>query len=43
MTELGVTNWLRFGVWMIVGMFLYFFYGFWNSKLGNRAAENEAK
>jgi hypothetical protein len=34
MTELGVTNWMRFGIWMLVGLILYFCYGFWNSKLG---------
>ncbi len=33
MTELGVTNWLRFGIWLIVGFFVYFFYGVKHSKL----------
>lgn len=33
MTELGITNWVRFGIWLIIGLVLYFFYGFWNSKL----------
>jgi basic amino acid/polyamine antiporter, APA family len=33
MTELGWTNWRRFGIWLIVGLILYFVYGFWNSKL----------
>ncbi len=27
MSELGVTNWFRFGIWLIVGLFLYFIYG----------------
>ncbi len=33
MTELGITNWLRFGIWLIVGMLIYFFYGYRHSKL----------
>ena len=33
MTELGVTNWIRFGVWLIVGMVIYFLYGYRNSHL----------
>lgn len=42
MTELGVTNWIRFGLWLIVGMFIYFIYGQKNSNL-NRAAANDAE
>ncbi len=38
MTELGVTNWIRFGVWLIVGMVIYFVYGYKNSHL-NRDRE----
>ena len=33
MTELGVTNWTRFAVWMLFGLAIYFGYGFANSKL----------
>jgi amino acid transporter len=33
MSELGITNWLRFGIWLIVGLILYFSFGFKNSKL----------
>ena len=33
MTELGWKNWFRFGLWMIFGLILYFFYGFKHSKL----------
>ena len=33
MSELGVTNWLRFGVWLIVGLLIYFSYGMKHSKL----------
>jgi basic amino acid/polyamine antiporter, APA family len=34
MTELGYTNWLRFLVWLIIGLVIYFLYGRHNSKLG---------
>jgi hypothetical protein len=33
MSELGITNWIRFGAWLILGLIVYFAYGFWNSKL----------
>ena len=33
MTELGVTNWMRFGIWMIVGVVIYILYGYRNSHL----------
>lgn len=33
MTELGVTNWMRFGIWLIVGLVIYAFYGYSNSHL----------
>jgi hypothetical protein len=33
MTELGWTNWLRFLIWLIVGLILYFVYGRHHSKL----------
>jgi hypothetical protein len=33
MTELGLTNWIRFGIWLLVGFVIYFFYGYANSKL----------
>ncbi len=33
MTELGWTNWYRFGIWMIVGLIVYFLYGYKNSNL----------
>lgn len=38
MTELGVTNWMRFGLWLLVGMVIYFMYGYRNSHL-NRDGE----
>ncbi|HXA01537.1 MAG TPA: amino acid permease [Cytophagaceae bacterium] len=33
MTELGVINWLRFLIWLVIGLFIYFIYGYKNSKL----------
>ncbi|UYZ65230.1 amino acid permease [Hymenobacter weizhouensis] len=36
MTQLGVNNWLLFFGWLIIGLALYFNYGFKHSKLGLR-------
>jgi amino acid transporter len=36
MTELGWTNWFRFGVWLLVGLIVYFFYSYTHSKLHRR-------
>jgi amino acid transporter len=33
MSQESHTNWLRFFIWLIVGLILYFFYGYKNSKL----------
>jgi hypothetical protein len=35
MTELGITNWLRFGIWLLVGLVIYIFYGMSHSKLND--------
>ena len=35
MTELGITNWLRFLLWLAVGLVIYFTYGIRKSKLRN--------
>lgn len=35
MSELGITNWMRFGIWLVAGLVLYFSFGFKNSKLKN--------
>ena len=37
MTELGVTNWIRFALWLIAGLVVYFLYGYKHSKLGQPA------
>lgn len=33
MSELGVSNWIGFGLWLIVGLLVYFSYGYHRSKL----------
>ncbi|MEO9021980.1 MAG: amino acid permease [Ginsengibacter sp.] len=39
MTELGYTNWLRFLIWLVIGLFIYFLYSRQHSKLGKREVE----
>ena len=34
LSESGTTNWERFLIWLVVGLILYFVYGFKHSKLG---------
>ncbi|WP_080058158.1 amino acid permease [Spirosoma aerolatum] len=36
MTELGVTNWAIFVVWLVIGLVIYFSYGFRKSKLAQK-------
>jgi basic amino acid/polyamine antiporter, APA family len=38
MTELGITNWIRFGIWLLVGFVIYFFYSYSHSKLHRQRA-----
>ena len=33
MCELGISNWIGFSVWLIVGLIVYFLYGYHHSKL----------
>jgi len=33
MAHLGVTNWMRFGIWLLIGLSIYFLYGRRKSKL----------
>jgi APA family basic amino acid/polyamine antiporter len=33
MLSLPVLTWIRFFVWLAIGLVIYFFYGAWNSKL----------
>lgn len=37
MTELGVTNWTRFAVWLLIGLSIYFGYGYVHSHLESDA------
>jgi amino acid transporter len=34
MSELGITNWMRFILWLAAGLIIYFFYSYRHSKLG---------
>jgi amino acid transporter len=36
MTELGYTNWLRFLIWLVVGLVIYFTYSYKHSLLGKK-------
>lgn len=38
MTETGITNWIRFGIWLLVGFVIYFFYSYSHSKLHRQRA-----
>ena len=38
MCELGISNWIGFGIWLIVGLIVYFSYGYRHSKLGKELA-----
>lgn len=38
-TELGITNWIRFGVWLVIGIFVYFLYGVKHSKLREKTEQ----
>lgn len=33
MCELGISNWIGFGIWLVVGLVVYFAYGYKHSKL----------
>jgi len=39
MSELGITNWMRFLIWLVIGLVLYFAYGMKHSKLKNTVNE----
>lgn len=36
MCELGISNWIGFGIWLVVGLIVYFAYGYKHSKLGQQ-------
>jgi amino acid transporter len=39
MSELGITNWLRFLIWLVIGLMIYIFYSHRNSKLNKVESE----
>jgi APA family basic amino acid/polyamine antiporter len=42
MYKLGWVNWARLIIWLIIGLFIYFFYGRHHSKVQAAIAENAA-
>jgi APA family basic amino acid/polyamine antiporter len=38
MYQLPLVTWIRFVIWLIVGLVFYFLYGYWKSTLRNRPA-----
>jgi basic amino acid/polyamine antiporter, APA family len=42
MTELGTTNWLRFIIWLIIGLVVYFNYSYKHSVLGKEKPDLQA-
>ncbi len=36
MSEMGVTNWLAFSIWLVVGLIIYFSFSYKNSKLNQK-------
>lgn len=39
MSELGITNWLRFLIWLVIGLVLYFLYGMKHSRLQEKTLD----
>ena len=39
MTQLGINNWTMFFVWLLLGLVIYFTYGYKNSRLGRVQAQ----
>ncbi|MDB5136088.1 MAG: amino acid permease [Mucilaginibacter sp.] len=40
MTELGYTNWLRFLIWLVIGLVIYFTYSYKHSLMGKESRAN---
>jgi amino acid transporter len=43
MAQESYTNWLRFFIWLIIGLSIYFIYGRHNSRIGKNGSEAEAE
>jgi len=43
MLQLPRLTWIRFGVWLVLGLVIYFFYGVRNSRLQGRAEARESR
>jgi len=41
MTELGITNWMRFLIWFVIGIIIYFAYSNRNSRLNKKQADHK--
>lgn len=41
MSELGATNWFRFGIWLVIGLLIYFSYGIKNSRINAEKQVNK--
>jgi len=41
-TELGITNWMRFLIWLVIGIIIYFTYSIKNSKLKNLSVNEKS-
>ncbi len=39
MAQESLSNWLGFGLWLLVGLIIYFCYGYWKSRLRKRHAD----
>lgn len=36
MSEMGLSNWIGFGIWLFIGLLIYFMYGYRNSRLATK-------
>jgi hypothetical protein len=43
MSELGITNWFRFGIWLVAGLVIYFGYSIFHSKLSGEVSTQIVK
>jgi APA family basic amino acid/polyamine antiporter len=41
MFQLPKLTWIRFGIWLVIGLFIYLFYGMRHSRLGQRAERED--